>query len=536
MNALFKTIFESPHRSGYVRLDRRSEVVGELSYAELVATSRRRAGPLKAALASRRPNERVCLVFDDPLQFSVAWFACLYLGRAAMPVAPRQLAWVGETLRAAHVGLVVVEEALAAGVRRWRGDWSTFLWSRQPASGAGQCEPEPAPVAAEDAVVVQLSSGTTGEPTPIEVSARNVWSNERAIARHFRHGPRSRVFGWLPHTHDMGLFGTLLQPFFVDCVGFLGTPSDFVRDPSSWLRSVSRHRVSTSGAPTFAYGRCADMADRLEGIDLAGWRVAFVGAEPVRAPVMHRFCARFAEVGFDPRAVLACYGLAEATLFVAGEKPGRGLRTLTGVAGRRSGLQLADDELVRVGDAPNTGAARVRLRDVGLGAGPAKGGVGEILVAGPSVACPGHATALENDWLATGDLGLISDGGLYVCGRLKDVIQVRGRSVALSEVDRWIDGVLDDPRIEVCTFERRCADGELSLGVVLQPRRAAGANDVVAESGLAERVATAVRSRFGAPVAVAVGARPRLIVRTPSGKLRRAATRAACDAGGVFDG
>lgn len=545
MNSLFDAIFDTPRTSGYVLLDRRSEVVAELSYERLVQESVQGAAELNARCPSALPGSVVGLVFNDPLQFVTALFACVYLGLVVLPVAPRQVRRLTSRLRAARATLIVTETALLAGllpgIRGALAGVPVHGWSGCKPRGAATKpagDVRPAPQSEHDAALIQLSSGTTGEPSIVELSARNICSNERIIARHFGHTPASRVLGWLPHTHDMGLFGTLLQPFFVDCVGYLARPSDFVRDPLSWLRGISRYAVTTSGAPTFAYASACRSAEAsadassardpggADELDLSSWDVAFVGAEAVRSAVLARFCDRFAAAGFDPKALMPCYGLAEAALFVTGERRGAGMQAIRGADGLVEGITLVTPDVVCVGSVGEPGSTQVRLRSVGsLRATHPGDRVGEILVAGPSVTRAEGVARIDNDWVRTGDLGLLRGQRLYLCARLKEVIKVRGQSVALAEVDQCVSTTLQDASVHVCSFEAPEPGGSSAVWVALQSNHAF----IACNEMLRRRIQADVLAQLGVSIRVrAFPARPRRIIRTASGKLDRSATRDAC--------
>jgi acyl-CoA synthetase (AMP-forming)/AMP-acid ligase II len=552
VNSLFDAIFDTPRTSGYVLLDRHSEIVAELSYEQLVLDGARRAAELSTMLERVRPGSVVVLVFNDPLQFVTALFACVYLGVAALPVAPRQVRHVARRLKTAGASLIVAEAALVPGLlaaSRPGGSETplgmTGALEGVPVHGWSECEARgaiasrlgsvsPAPQSEHETALMQLSSGTTGEPSIVQLSARNICSNERIIARHFGHIPASRVLGWLPHTHDMGLFGTLLQPFFVDCVGYLARPNDFVREPLSWLRSISRYSVTTSGAPTFAYASACASADTscafdpgaVDALDLSSWDVAFVGAEPVRTTVLQAFCDRFAAAGFNPKALMPCYGLAEAALFVTGERRGAGVQVIREANGLVDGITLVTPDLVCVGSVGEPGTTQVRLRTVGsLRATHPGDRVGEILIAGPSVTRAPGVARIDPDWIATGDLGLLRGTRLYLCARLKEVIKVRGQSVCLAEVDQCVGTALQDSSIHVCSFEIPEPRGSNVVWVALQSKQAFVNCDV----GQCRQIKANVLAQLGVSIRLRVlPPRPRCIMRTASGKLNRGATRNAC--------
>ncbi len=236
------------------------------------------------------------------------------------------------------------------------------------------------------------------------------------------------VLGWLPLYHDMGLIGTMLQPLYTGAVGYLMTPGAFLQRPARWLEAISRYRATTSGGPNFAYELCVRKVGEAEreGLDLSSWEVAFNGAEPVRAGTLRRFAEAFAPCGFRAAAFRPCYGLAEATLLVSGWRPEGEprVRSLDAEALERHEVTDSGDtarrrELVGCG----LGLQTVVAVDPESGEPCAPGRVGEIWVAGPSVAQgywqrPEETAATfgarladgSGPFLRTGDLGFVADG------------------------------------------------------------------------------------------------------------------------------
>lgn len=527
VNPLFDLLFETPRSSGYVVLDREGRVHGEISYATLAKVSRHRAGWLQRQLPDAAPECIVGLVYHDPLAFLTTWFACVFSGWVAVALRPVDVLRRGDavrrTLRELDALAVVTEPGLARipGVEQL--GVPVFVAVDTGEVGVAR------PVHPDRPVYVQRSSGTTGAAKPVALSARNICANEVAIQAHFGHSPRSRVLGWLPHTHDLGLFGTLLQPLFVDCLGYLSRPESFVREPLSWLHNVDRYAITTSGAPTFAYRRCAQRrCDPDLELDLSSWSVAFIGAEPVTQAVLDDFTETFAPFGFARRALMPCYGLAEATLFVCAESRDRVPRCLNDGGRLIDGVRLGDTLPVSVGSVLGS-AAQIELRPLPLAAaGRAGDRVGEILLRGPSVAV-GHLTRsyTGRSWLATGDLGLIRDGALYVVSRLKDVAKIRGVGISLSDLDdaarRWV--ATRAPAARVCSLDLIDEAGEPQLWLLVQPRS-------VDEAARLDAIRLPLEAQllgwFGVKVrAEILPASPRLIAMTASGKLNRVASRTA---------
>ncbi len=425
----------APDRTAYIFLTEGEEEQDRLTYAALDT----RARAIAAALGrSVRPGERVLLLYPPGLDFVAAFFGCLYAGVIAVPAyPPRSPRMMPRLLAILADAQPAVALAAGASLRRVRG-WM----ERTPAAAAlswlatDELESSPAgwepPAPDGDAVAfLQYTSGSTSTPKGVMVTHSNLVHNQRVIQDACGHSEESVFVSWLPPYHDLGLIGNLLQATWVGAPCVLMAPVAFLQNPSRWLRAVSRYRGTTSGGPNFAYDLCVRRVPpaEIEKLDLSSWQVAFNGAEPVREETLARFAAAFAPAGFRPGALYPCYGLAEATLMVSGGRPGE--ETVVREVGERRlvgcGRVLLDLEVAIVD--PDTGVPCPL------------GGVGEIWVAGGSVAGgywkrPEETThafgaALADGrgpWLRTGDLGALLGGELFVAGRLKDLIILRGRN------------------------------------------------------------------------------------------------------------
>jgi acyl-CoA synthetase (AMP-forming)/AMP-acid ligase II len=283
------------------------------------------------------------------------------------------------------------------------------------------------------------------------VSHGNLAANEEMIRRAFGHDQHSTVVGWAPFFHDQGLIGNVLQPLYAGATSILMSPMAFIRRPLLWLSTISRYRAHTSGGPNFAFDACVAQAAKgnVPDLELSCWKVAFNGAEPIRPETLRRFSETFAPFGFSEGALYPCYGLAEATLLVTGGRKGRGPRTVEADVGelahRRyapasSGRTLAGSGAVLPGE-------DLRVVDPETGRGCAPDRVGEIWIAGDHVAqgywrrpaatadtfhaeCEG-----QRAFLRTGDLGVVVDGELYIVGRLKDLVIIRGRNYYPQDIE-----------------------------------------------------------------------------------------------------
>ncbi|HVT57970.1 MAG TPA: amino acid adenylation domain-containing protein, partial [Thermoanaerobaculia bacterium] len=471
---------ERPHARAYSFLADGEEEGESLTYAELDLRARALGAALQRLGAA---GERALLLYPPGLDFIAAFLGCLYAGAVAVPAYPPRSARTLPRLRAiaadARPAVVLTTGALLAKAGGWTGELPELAAARwlatdeAAAGGLGEAadwrEPE---IDGDRLAFLQYTSGSTALPKGVMVSHGNLLHNEELIRRAFRQSERSVIAGWLPLYHDMGLIGNVLQPLFVGAPCILMSPMAFLQRPRRWLAAISRYRATTSGGPDFAYELCVAKippAER-EGLDLHCWEVAFNGAEPVRPATLERFAAAFGPCGFRRQAFYPCYGLAEATLFVSGGGPGSfSIPPNPPHPPRPPNIASFDAAslerhlaLRREGEPTPGGAAAVRtlvscgwswedqrlvIADPETGEPCAPGRVGEIWVGGPSVArgywrrpeetgqvFGARTAAGGGPYLRTGDLGFFipsavgADPELFVTGRLKDLIILRGRN------------------------------------------------------------------------------------------------------------
>ncbi|MEU1816313.1 aminotransferase class I/II-fold pyridoxal phosphate-dependent enzyme [Streptomyces roseifaciens] len=450
------------------------------SYGELDLRARTVAGRLLRENLGGRP---VLLLHPPGLDYIAAFFGCLYAGAIAVPAYPPDSARFGQTMPrlaaiardsgATHAYTTAdvreaarakPEEISALGLTglTWLtaedlGPADAGAW-HEPATGGGSL------------AFLQYTSGSTSGPKGVMVTHTNLVRNLRSIHLRLEHDEDSGMVSWLPPYHDMGLIGGILTPLYGGFPAHLMAPATFVRRPLLWLETLSRTGASTSVAPNFGFEQCLRRItdEQRDALDLSTWRLALNGAEPVRAETLERFADRFAPCGFDRRALLPCYGLAEGTLMVTGidaaqppvlgafdtgalargaaEPAGEGAERATRVVG--CGTPVPDVEVAVVD--PDT---RRRAPD---------GRVGEIWVAGPNVAEGywGRPDATDESFgarmageeetaaahLRTGDLGFLRDGQLYVVGRTKDVVIVQGRNHYPHDVELTAEKATDAVR------------------------------------------------------------------------------------------
>lgn len=379
---------------------------------------------------------------------------------------------------------------------------------------------------------LQFSSGTTMEPKAVMVSHVNALANLAMIDTLFSgasddEAERGGVC-WLPLYHDMGLLGCMLLGLYHPGTITYIRPEQFIAQPAVWLQTLSRYRAICSPAPDFAYAVCASRIkdSELEGVDLSSWRLALNGAEPIDVTTMRRFSERFARWGFRPEAMTPVYGLAEAGLAVTFSRADRPPQVVEfdrdALASKGIARPGAGRTLPSVGRTLPGVEIEIRNED---GRRVADGQVGAIAVKGPSItrgyyADPAlSARLLRDGWLDTGDLGFLHDGDLYITGRCKDLIIVRGRNYAPQEIEALASGTAGLRAGCIIAGGWRGERDEAEQLVVLAER------DVRSERGNDE-IAQEIRERIIAGIAlvprIVQVLAPGTLPRTSSGKLRRA--------------
>ncbi len=442
---------------------------GSLTYGELYRRARQIAAELQKQSAV---GQRALLLDSSESDYIVTFFGCLCAGVIAVPIyAPRVNkkgnARVESVVADAQPSVVLTAGAGSPAVRdvvaASAGEHVKWIDTNAlPVEGDELWTP-PA-VSGTDIAFLQYTSGSTAAPKGVMVSHANILHNEQTIQNAFDTRPGSVIVGWLPLYHDMGLIGNVLQPLFAGVPCILMSPVAFLQRPLRWLQAISRYQATTSGGPNFAYELCMRKIrpeDR-SGLDLSSWRVAFNGAEPVRLETVNRFAAQFADCGFRREAFVPCYGLAEATLFVSGGLDPNGVTTVNHGAngnsnngGSGNGAKISRKQgklLVACGRRPPAEQA-VRIVFPDSLRQCSAGEVGEIWISGPSVAQGYWRKAKETEetfnaripevdegpFLRTGDLGFLKDGHLFITGRLKDLLIIRGQNYYPQDIELTVE-------------------------------------------------------------------------------------------------
>ncbi|MFO1059860.1 MAG: fatty acyl-AMP ligase [Dongiaceae bacterium] len=505
----------------------------QLSYAGLLA----RAGAVAAAIGERgAPGDRALILCPPGLDYVAAFYGCLLAGVVAVPAyPPRNARHLGRLAAIAGDCGARLTLTLAETGGRLQGWGEGRL---PPALAVDALPPAAAPprpaLGAGDLAFLQYTSGTTGRPKGVMVSHGNLTANIAATAARCRFDERDVHVSWLPPYHDLGLIGTILQPVHFGQSTVIMAPAAFLQDPLRWLRAIAEHRGSVSAAPNFAYELCCGVPPP-DALDLSSWRCAVSGGEPPRPATLERFAARFARFGFDPAAFYPGYGMAETTLQVTNGRRGR-RPAVRAIAAPGGGTTLA------VSNGSALDGHEIRIVDPERRTALAEGAVGEVWIAGPAVAqgywnrpeatAETFAARLADGtgpFLRSGDLGALIEDELYVLGRRKEVIIVRGRNHAAHDIEATVaashPALVPDSTIAFA-IER---DGTEQLVVVQELGRRA-LRDLDAPALLAAIRGAVVAAHEIDPAAILL-IRPATLPRTTSGKLQRIAAREQYRAG-----
>ena len=456
--------FRDPEAIAYRFLGNGEAESARITYREQDQLAR----SIAALLEEKRAfGERALLLYPPTLDFINAFLGCLYAGVIAVPAYPprssRSLPRLLAIAADAKPRFILTTSATLRLIEPWikqafGGNGIEVIATDSIAVETGK-NWQGRKIHSDGVAFLQYTSGSTSSPKGVIVSHANLMHNEEMIRRAFRQSESSVIVSWLPLYHDMGLIGGVLQPLYVGAQCILMSPVAFIQKPARWLKAISSYHATTSGGPNFAYDLCVRKIseEQRAGLDLSSWNVAFNGAEPVRAETLEQFARTFAPRGFQKKAFFPCYGLAEATLFVGGgqveEEPD--VRSLQPAELQRGRVAEAGKEGQKlVGCGQPWMEQQVVIMHPEKGTECSSGEVGEIWVSGPSVAqgywnrpeetaTVFHARLGEGDskFLRTGDLGFFHDGELFVTGRLKDLIIVRGRNFYPQDIEHTVENI-----------------------------------------------------------------------------------------------
>jgi len=524
------------------------------SYAAIERASARYGGALQALGLEK--GDRVALILPSNEDFILCFFGALRAGIVPVPIYPPlglgQLQGYLDNTR--HIVGKSGARALvtSAQIKRLLGTVQAACPSLETVVAVEGIRESHEPLRAvtvkeDDFAFLQFTSGSTSRPKGVALTHANLLANTRCI-----HGAGLKCdehdvgVSWLPLYHDMGLIGMVLAPLEKRIPIVFLPPLLFLKRPVSWLQAISRHKGTISFGPNFAYALATKrIRERdLEGIDLASWRVAGCGAEPIRPETLEAFADAFAKVGFDRRALLPAYGMAESTLAVCFTRLGGGLETIS-----VDGEALFAEGVAKVVPADAPGAMRlvscgeafeehsIAIFHEGDAASERplpEGTVGEVRLRGPSV-MSGYwedvektKEAFAGGWLRTGDVGLLREGKLYICGRSKELIIVNGRNYYPQDIEWEASKVAGVRKGNVVAFGAQATSGDRERVIVafeVQDATVSPEQWKAHGQALGLKVQKAVQEGLGLTLDDVVPLMPGALPKTSSGKLQRRKTR-----------
>ena len=511
------------------------------------------------ALAARlagiaQPGDRAMLVFPPGLEFMVAFFGCLIARVIAVPMMMprRQSARDSSAAIMANCEPAVALTNSAFAIRldlQTRFAREGIVWlpldidAASPATGATDL-PLPAP---HDIAFLQYTSGSTSEPKGVAVSHANLLANLEMIRVSLGNSRQSTYVNWVPLYHDMGLILNALEALYVGALCVMMAPNAFTQRPLGWLRAISTYRAEVGCSPNFGYDLCVNRyrAEQMVGVDLSSWKVALNGAEPVRAETIARFTETFAGHGFHANATFPAYGMAEATLLISGGSRGTGHVTRTV---SRAALQAhkvaapanAADAQTLVGCGRALSNERIAIVEPDDCTRLPASQVGEVWVNGSNVARAywkkrdatetGLNARIRGDgdganWLRTGDLGFLDEAGeLFITGRIKDLIIVRGINHYPQDIERTVQAAHPALRANCgAAFSVSDERGEETLVIVQEIERTERNRiDPTEMKGLIRENVTDQHELFARHIVLI---KPGALPKTTSGKIQRSLAR-----------
>lgn len=523
-----------------------------LTYAEL---RERAVSVARQLVAAGLTGERVAIVCPAGLDYLTAFFGCQYAGATAVPIYPprhgRQSGKLEAVLTDSDAKAAIATTATVDQYARMVGNFPSFArlkWiaADTPASGDVQdfdvqrYAPTPSSLA-----FLQYTSGSTATPRGVMIAQQNVLSNLAYMNQWGTMPEETTAVEWLPLFHDMGLVSALMSAYSGWHTVLL-SPLHVVQQPLLWLKAVSKYGARFSGGPNFMYDLCCQRvtAEQRRELDLTDWQVAFTGAEPIRAATLNQFAQLFADCGFRRETFLPCYGLAEFTVAVTGTPKGRGplvrrvsrAELATGQFRPVNGEVKEEDASYLVSSGQTFNGHEILIVDPERQTPLPEGRVGEIWARGPSMGrgywrklddsqqvFGGRLENGEGPFLRTGDLGTLHNNELFVCGRMKDLIIIRGTNHYPQDIEQTVERC--HPAISTNSVAAFSVDGETGERLVILAELARGA-DLDADE-VFSAIRQAVATTHDLQVDSILLLKPGRVLKTTSGKVQRRGCRQA---------
>jgi len=528
----------------YTFLKNGEEELDNLSYSSLEKESKNIAAAL---LAIAKPGERALLLYTQNREFVPAFFGCLYAGIIAVPVQLPQT----QKADLSHIVKIIVNSG--ATIFLTTQATQEFI-SQNPelkkqiqnvkillTDSISNMEISNMDIKhdSESIAFLQYTSGSTGAPKGVMVTHKNIMHNQSLVVQSFNSSEKDVMVTWLPFYHDMGLIGGILHPLYMGGKSILMSPMAFLQNPSRWLKAISKYKGSICGAPNFAYDLCVQKIkpDEINDIDLSHWRLAFNGAEKIRAQTLEQFAAKFSKYGFQKKFIYPTYGLAESTLFVTGghhdKEPVSILVNREKLENNKiivQGSENADSvKLISTGKTWND--QEISVVDPESHEVCENNKVGEIWIKGPSVAqgywnntpeterCfKAYRSDNHGPYFRTGDLGFYQNNNLYITGRLKDLVIVNGRNIYPEDMEFEVQSRIDGLKFGGGVVFSCDLDNSEKIVLVQEVERE---KIKKIDDGIFSEINRAINKKFMVNIAAISLIMPYTLPKTTSGKVRR---------------
>ncbi|WP_235006724.1 MupA/Atu3671 family FMN-dependent luciferase-like monooxygenase [Calothrix rhizosoleniae] len=535
------------NEKAYIFLQDGETESASLTYGELDKQARVIASHLQSL-----QGERALLLYHSGLEFITAFFGCLYAGVIAVPVyPPRRNQKLSRLLSIVNDSQPIIALTTTSILTDIEQKWSSYAELNHlqlvatdtiESNGKEFLETEVSP---DSLAFLQYTSGSTGTPKGVMVTHGNIIHNQQMIETAFEHSEKTISAGWLPLFHDMGLIWQVMHPMYLGTPCIMMPPVAFLQKPIRWLKVISKYRVTTSGGPNFAYDLCVNKVKQedLADLDLSSWDLAFNGAEPVRRETLKKFSEKFAACGFKYSAFYPCYGMAETTLFTTGGEKHKSPLTQGVKATDLEQNLIVETDIYSPESRVFVGCGNPYLDTNVIIVNPesltdcSPRQVGEIWVSSPSVAAgywnrpdttketfQAYVKDTGNGpFLRTGDLGFVNHGELFVTGRLKDLIIIRGRNYYPQDIELTVEKSHEALRPNCGAAFSVEVEGEERLVVVQEVER------IYVRKLTSEQVVAAINQAVSLEHELAIDTivllKPGSISKTSSGKIQRSACR-----------